>query len=107
MNKKKEKENEKEKYINIDTNKIIYCPQCNVYIIYIKEMIETEHNHFSTSFCCDNCKNPHIQNVFVDEAKIYFDSKYNTKRRKFIGPDYSGVKIRYYSWKIITNMANK
>ena len=111
MNEKKEKEyddddddiEEGKKYINIDTSKIIYCLQCNVYIIYIKGMPESK-NHYSSSsssHCCDNCKNPHITNVFIDEAKVYFDSKNNTRKRKFIGTNCSNIKIRHYSRKII------
>ena len=104
-NKKKEKEIEEGNYLNINTNKIIYCYKCNNYIIY-NNIAVIKHDHFPTPSYCDNCKNPHIQNVYVDEAKIYFNSKY-TQKRKFIGPDCSNVKIRNYSWKIVTNMANK
>ena len=116
MNEKKEINDVEDKnYIKVDTNKIIFCPQCNAYIIYIKGMIENEFNYFppsSTSsfpsprYRCDNCKNPRVQNVFVDEAKVYFNSENNIKKRKFIGTDCSSIQIRNYSRKVITNMDN-
>ena len=85
-------------YKSINTNndvKIIYCPQCDAYLVYST----TDHNHY---YSCGNCDNTHTQNVFVDEAKIYFNPKHKSKR--YIGANSSNIKIRHYSWKVITNL---
>ena len=95
-----EEEEEEEKYINISSihDKIIYCLQCNSYLIYIKGLSIPKENHFSS---CDNCESSHIQNVYIDEAKIYFDSKNITEKTKLIGADFSNIKRRCYSRKLV------
>lgn len=99
----KEKEKNDNQYININSNeyKIIYCSQCNLYIIYNREIKESSP---SSHIRCDNCSNPNLQNVFIDEAKIYFDSATCTRKTTFIRGNPSFIKRRHYSWKIIQNM---
>ena len=110
MSKKKEEKtinNEKnddddDKFINVDTSNIYYCPQCNSYNIYIKGYVENKDTHSYSR--CNNCNNKFTQNIYVDEAKVYFNSEECIKKRKFIGRDCSTIKIRNYSRKVITNM---
>ena len=102
-------DDDENKYISINTNnKIIYCSQCDSYLIYIKGMTNAKNDHSTTATttttstsCCDNCENPYVQNVYVDDAKIYYDSENITEKTKFIGPNSSNIKRRCYSGKII------
>ena len=88
-----EEEEEENNYIHIYDNnyKIIYCFQCNIYNI----VFEKENNY------CNICYKLDTQNVFIDEAKLYFDSKSHIKQTKIIDTNPSFVKTIYYSSKIV------
>ena len=86
--------------INSNDNKIIYCSNCNMYIIYIKE--SSDENYFCNKCGCSSIG---IQNVFIDEAKIYFNPKQTIRR--YIGGNYSNIERQHYSWKYIRNVDNE
>lgn len=97
---KETKEND-DKYIHINSDKykIIYCLQCNFYLIYLRGVKENNR--------CENCNSPSLQNVFIDEAKIYFDAETcDDRKTTLVKGNPSFVKRRNYSWKIIQNMDN-
>ena len=97
MRKRKREEEEEEednnKYIFIRNNdyKIIYCNQCNIYNI----MFDKDNNY------CKNCSKLDTQNVFIDEAKLYFDSKSCTRETKIIDTNSKFIKTIHYSSQII------
>lgn len=86
-------EDEENSYIYIHNNdyKIIHCNQCNIYNI----VFEKDNNY------CKNCYKHDTQNVFIDEAKLYFDSKSCTRQTKIIDANPNFVKTIHYSSKII------
>ena len=85
----------KKKYISIKPNndKIDYCLQCNFYIIRINGLLKKE----ECEKYCYYCKNPHIQNIYVNDAKIYFEPRTT---------NFIGSRKQNYSWTIMPNMDN-
>ena len=76
-----------------------FCLKCNNYIIFMKG---------TTNHSCPNCYRPSIQNVFIDEAKLYFNPSTANKNIRYIRQnDTPTVAIQYYSRKIISNMDNE
>lgn len=76
------------KYIFLNNNeKIYFCAKCVRYIIYIKG---------KEIFKCPICHYAFINNIFIDEAKIYFNPQRSDQR--FIGNELIG--IRYFSTKL-------
>ena len=94
-------QNEDKEYIyiaNTNSNQIYYCSKCDRYIIYM----QGENKNFHQ--ICANCKYSYLQNIFVDEAKIYFNPKTSIKTNKFIGKDNLTLEIRHYSMKFMNNI---
>ena len=88
-------------YVYIGQNvDIKYCWQCNTYNI-----LFTNDKNTTTTTLCNNCHNNHsIQNVYVDEARIYFNSKTCSTNQRFIETNPTGIKRQYYFSQIIKDI---
>ena len=68
-----------DEYICVNNNKIYFCINCNRYIIHVK-------GNFLNNNHCPNCFYPFLHNVFVTEAKIYFNPrKSDTTTIRYVG----------------------
>lgn len=85
-------------FLTNNNHKIYYCSKCDRYII--KKMQETNKNNG-----CTNCYYTYLQDIFVDEAKIYFNSKNNTKNIRYIGQNDNVIMgVQYHCLKYVNDM---
>ena len=87
-------------FISIGKDNIIkYCRKCHCYIIILKNI---KKQTYQCLYCEENGK---LQNIFVDDAKIYFNDKKSVTNNKIINNNNNGnpiYQITKYSSSCIT-----
>lgn len=93
---------EEKEFIILTSNshKIFYCSKCDRYIIIYMQEINK-----NIGCCCINCKYTYLQDIFIDEAKIYFNSKNSTKNIRYIGQnDNIVLGVQYHCLKHVNDI---